>query len=730
MQSLLPIFSGAFSVISLYAIILSEVVIINPLTNAEVLNLGIGRTLGGAILASIFTSLLVCKFYLSKRSVLNFEQILVEFSKGLTYGLFVVCVSNWTNSTYAFPERIRYSLYFFYALILLIILLKKYPGIYDKILSAGLILLPTVFLLYSKFKILFSDDHAAVIYRLHLLSKYFPNIPIYNPIWNAGTDWRDFFATGILNVYLVFLPLIKLLGILQTYQIIVPTIVFIIFPYCLYKCSRLLGLDEKASLLSSILGLTSSTTLYKWILSYGSMGFVCSTMILPLALGLLIKLNEQIKSEAVSKKLLFWTACISTLTLFWSLQAIALLPVLLIIGPQGFYKLLKHKNLRKITVFFLIINIAWMSLFIKVSKVAGFLNADKSSSFEATSQGEFSKAIVKKKSHSLSIEKLHESFKENSLRINPLIIIFIGISALLSKIKSYDRNIILITISWCFLIGFIGPVFKPQLELDRFIIIASILACIPVSSTLNIIKNAGNFHITNSILCGFIITSYASFSSILQNRGWNNFFLNNNDISKLNEFINNNTYSGRALFTGFILHDLSGGHLAPLAINSKVPLVGSSPVHNLWRYTDVIPSTYRERGEQGIEEYLDLLNATFILAHEPKWRKYFRQHKEAYEEVGAVNSFVGFKRLKNSSYFISGDGEVINQLENKLVLKLTTKDAVIKFNYFPFLKVQGCENLVAYNEKENLKLIKLLNCNIDQEITINSVNPISRLFAK
>ena len=46
-------------------------------------------------------------------------------------------------------------------------------------------------------RVIFSDDHAAMYYRLMILQDVFPFIPSYNVLWNAGMDAREFFATGM-----------------------------------------------------------------------------------------------------------------------------------------------------------------------------------------------------------------------------------------------------------------------------------------------------------------------------------------------------------------------------------------------------------------------------------------------------------------------------------------------------------------------------------------------------
>ena len=151
---------------------------------------------------------------------------------------------------------------------------------YSKTIWLSLGLVSIILLLFTGFlqtigsEIIFSDDHAAVFYRLQLLKENFPFIPFYNPQWNAGTDARDFFATGVLNLFLLTYPLLRIFDLSSVYTLIVAIAVFGFLPLTLYLGARIAHLDRSAALISAFLGLTATALWYRWGLSYGSMGFV------------------------------------------------------------------------------------------------------------------------------------------------------------------------------------------------------------------------------------------------------------------------------------------------------------------------------------------------------------------------------------------------------------------------------------------------------------------------
>ena len=177
-----------------------------------------------------------------------------------------------------------------------------------------------------------------------------------------------------------------------------------------------------------------------------------------------------------------------------------------------------------------------------------------------------------------------------------------------------------------------------------------------------------------------------------------------------------------------MLHQLSEGHIAPLAWLSGKPLVASSPFHNLWWYTDVVPASYRNRGDQGLNDYLDAMNASAVVAHESYWVKYFRERPEEYTERWSSGIFHIYSRVKyQPTYFVYGSGSIDLVDSNHLELTPSSPNVTIKFRYFPFLKSSTCE-LAEAPVDEALSLIQLRNCTPGTRVSIQSVNPLKRIF--
>ncbi|HMO19277.1 MAG TPA: hypothetical protein PKA63_14520 [Oligoflexia bacterium] len=759
--------SGFLLGISQITIFLGSLEIFNPFkkNNSDSGSYLLSSTKEG-IYAGVISFVFISLFAISKRKNEHMAPDLanvIYFTYGITLSGLMLILSRWQFLPHAFlPDSIHAKTSFW----LIPITVSLYPLIArNRILSSLLLLpfliLPFLFITQTKGNLLFSDDHGAVLYRLQLLADYFPRIPLYNTEWNAGMDWRDFFATGILNVYLIFYPLFHFFSVESVYNIVVTSVLFIILPFSTYLASRIVHFPREAALLSAIIAITASTSWYRWALSYGSMGFVCSTAIFPLLFALIVRTLSD--KENTRKSILFALVATGTLCVFWSAQVLSLVPLILLATFQ-IKSLIKHARLRWTLIALLLINIPWMMLFVTVSKVGSFISAESTHNISSESLSDHhskesghkelsdsnNSNIVKGKKKTLNTKGILKTFRENVTKINPLILLLSLPSLLMLSLDPKRKYLIgyplLLTTLWLLFLSTVVLNLKPQLELDRMMLISSILLSIPVGALIHQIlsyvpelSDASNRYfkqlnlltkrLAQASILSFIFLGIISTGSILQNRSWEKYQTMDNRLALLARLIEENRGNGRTLFAGFILHELGGGHIAPLSRLSGTPIIASSPVHNLWWYTDVIPEHYRKKGPAGIEEYLDLMNVSLVVTHERVWKNYFKNSSFRYEEAGSVDRFLAFRRINdNNSYFVNGDGKIISQSGDGLKLTLTSESAIIKFTYHPFLQVSNCDSINEFTQNSAISFISLEGCRINQEININSVSPFRRLF--
>lgn len=612
------------------------------------------------------------------------------------------------------------------------------------VLIVQLVLL-AVYASYVGKRVLFGDDHPSFIYRLYLLREHFPILPFFNAQWNAGYVSREFFPSGMMNVFILFSPLIyawsdwsSYMG-LYWYSYLIPAISVFIAPWSVFWAARIWGYGRSVAWLAALLSMGINVSVYEWLLSYGTLGFALSMAVSPLSLALSYRL-------AISKELPKWrhVFCLlisSFLTVTWSLSCFIFIPIVFY-ALWGWRHLLEAGRLSKVLVFtlgFLVINLPWMSIFIRESKVVNFVQGSSlpGSTSKNVYKGVLSKKGVDAEESRFSWITEHEMidradgalnhFRRLVSRLSPVMLLLIWPA--FSRRRT-GRPIVFLasTCLWLFILMVIGEEWKPQLELRRLNIPISYFATLPIASLIVAWlrlspysqDRAGTFRaklsslsylFCTALLLGLIYFIPLRVAQALVNRTDDRFVLAPLDVDQLAYAIRDYGGSGRTFFSGFVLHDLGatswerqdGGHVAPLAMLSGKELYASDFYHTKWSAVDPIPVSYLKRGEAGIEEFLDLINATAVTTHLAEWRDYFRR-TPGYREVSQVGRFRLFVRERAiNNWFLQGSGQV-SQVKRGLRVKLDSDEAVIKYRYFPRMKSsnKNFELFPAFAFEENL----------------------------
>jgi hypothetical protein len=605
-------------------------------------------------------------------------------------------------------------------------------------ICAGALLIWSFFLA-SGGSLLFSDDHAMFIFRLNLLKENFPSIPFWSPLWNAGFDARDFFATGALNAFFLAAPFIYLFPVESVYPFLVSSMLWILLPLSVYCSARLVKVEKTGAAIAATLAMCSGLFWYRWSLKYGTLGFVTSTCLFPLVIAVAIR---HITSNNPSWRSSIAVALLTTLMLLWSPSGIAALPVAILAFPRLPHMLRSPRHLCAI-ILLVALNLPWISMMWKVSKVGSFLEtktavsstqnavvSSEAGSHSTATNPPAENSTYRHKGGGFSARNTLLQWQNNATALNPLLVVF-ALPALLS-FSGLGRMYFVILSAWLFLLGTVGVSLKPQLELDRMIVIASVLLTIPVGAMLTTLFAAANtgrlWRYAASCAGAFVLVGPFAAASVVLNRSDDTYSFARQEMTSLVRVIENNAGDGRVFFTGCVLHELSGGHLGPLPLWTKTPMVASSYAHNIWKYEQPIPQSYLQRGDEGIREFLDLMNASLVVAHEPLWIEYLRSRPAEYSTIWRGNDFIIFKRLLFSpSYALSGEIEKLTFTSRSVTFTPKTEQVVLKFKHFPFLKATGC-TLQGFNKSPELKLIELSHCTPGQPVTLHSVSPLSRLL--
>lgn len=654
----------------------------------------------------------------------------------------VILVADYFARSYSFitPEAFRGEIL---VLALLVAWMTKHSfDLFARvILPFGSLLLIAVFFWQAQGHLLLFDDHSAFFYRLQMLKENFPAIPHYNTMWNAGLDSRDYFATGVLNMFFIFAPLIYLFPLESIYNIIIVALLFIILPAASYYGARVLGSDKKVSAITAVLAMTAGLLWYRWCLKYGAMGFCTSLILLPLNVAFTLKLTDPDRELSKLEIVIFWFTllCMS----IWPLSMVAFLPIIVYV----FYKIRtvwKKRYAKGLLFFFLICYIPWAVTFVTVSKVGSFVSLGSSQSHIQSNSGTpqahnqnnhiaREKLLVKGKPKEIKPREVINHAREAALMTNPLIVFLSIPGFLLLARRAFWPYLSLVVWPICLAL-FISPL-KPQLELDRMFLVATLIAALPAALSINYIwdrvRGGDLWKRGCGVLVGtLLLVSLFSTTSILHNRHkQERYYFLDEAFLNVGEKIKRFSKGGRALFPGFILHDLSQTHIAPLIFSSQVPLVANYPFHQVWRYSEAVPPYYQEKGLAGVEDYFDLMNADLLVVREPRWIQFMNDNREYYRLRGRERNFLFYSRRKaDKNWFLEGTGEIIEKTSSGLKLQLKSDSAVIKFNYFPFLEAKGC-SLEPRELPGNLTFIRIYGCTPGQKtVEIKSVPVYKRII--
>ena len=737
-------------------------------------------SLGGPVLTSALRysvsaggGLLICAILLSKGRVLSIRPR----PTGFALALILLFFTDWLArpfSLYIGPS-IRGPIILLSILAYFLWtkgLLNRVLGIFT-ILSSGLLCLGLI--INSEGMPLFSDDHPVNIYRIKLLVENFPFIPFYSPLWNAGLDARDFFATGILNIFLLFAPLWYLFDVTSIYTGVFSFILFVILPLSTYCGARLIGNSKLAATLSALAAFAPSAFFYRWALSYGTTGFIVSASLLPLNCALMAVVLRS--GSAVSNKHLIWTFCLLSISLLWSPIGLVFLPATLFLVPK-LREFVSSKRLVLTGLLFLALHLPWIALFLTVSKVTGYVSLSRNNVAPETLKLEdlantkagtssspadsvemrpaisvdnsqtgsgstvvtgtqakpaprsFAQATVKHYKHSFSLQGILAAFREFAAKANPLYLLLIipGVAMLSQRYYRYWYAALL---AWLCFLGLVVAPFRPQLELERMLLVALIVGAVPLGRAIErVASNKRAFsQMLFAFLVGWILTGPFVVSNIINNRSYERFFFESSRAAELATVIEKNSGPGRVTFLGFILHHLDNGHIAPLALWANKPLVAQSPFHNLWWYTELVSRSFLKRGEAGIEEYLDLFYTTAVVAHEPKWIQYLNERPDRYKKIWNAGLFHFFRRTPtpgSEGYFLEGQGEVLQQDSSSATIRVDSSESVIKFKYFPFVTAEPCQ-VEPYHLPDDLMLIRLKGCPVGATVKLQAKTGFWRL---
>ena len=589
---------------------------------------------------------------------------------------------------------------------------------YPLVLFCGL-LVGISFLNYSGGRILFSDDHPSFLYRFFLLKEHFPNIPFYNPFWNAGYSAREFLPSGMLNCFFLASPIIYLTDLsdisggywgLGAYNLILIWLYLLLVPAVIWLSARLLDLDRQTAAIASLLAFAPSLSYFEWLLKYGTLGFIFSSACVPLTFALIYRLI--FAERDASWPDVFYLLFGSFFAVSWALTGFVFVPLVVL----GLAKIIFNVDLKRLKLalafvaLFGLCNGPWIKVFIEESKVFSFVGgsempgvAERENKLEAAPIDRWYAGILPSGTEVKRVEEAEKLLERNLRKLNPLLIILILPGFLFLKNKWLKVCFAAVSL-WLLGLGFFGTILKPQLELSRMTLPLGFMLVFPVAGYLSWMLN-----FTIPALKAERVLKFIAFTSVWLASGlilvhpyaslaaWTNesaekFVLEPKDFKDISNAVLEHSGEGRVFFLGFVLHELGsthgisqdGGHIAPLPAITGVSMYSSDFYHAKWSTSDPIPEYYRSRGSEGVEEFLDLVNASSVITAKKEWVE-FCNSDPRYSKVYSGKHFTMFTRASdNLGWFLEGDGEV-ELLPNGIRVRPRTAEVVLKFRRLPKL---------------------------------------------
>ncbi len=541
-----------------------------------------------------------------------------------------------------------------------------------------------------------ADDHAAFLYRLEQLKNNFPDIPFYNPQWNGGVEAREFFPSGVLNVFLILWPLIAFIDLTGYYTELIAVLLFVVCPACTYLALRLLNLRAP---LAPVLSLFPTILWYRYELFYGTLGYITSTALAPLVMALLVRI-----AEAGSRA--SWLLCAAlvlalSLLFLWTPAVFIVMPAVAVLSLS----LLRFAVAKRgvVTVFsMLLLNLPWVLIFLEASQVLQFISAPQTGEGPAPYP---------------EVRELFGHLRYALRTCTPAIVVLTAPGLIiLRRERPLVAVVFTVSIGSLFAAGLLFSPIKPRLELERLTVAALYLSVIPTAVALRAVSEKAALKSGfRRLICGFGVGSVLLTPAVLYvfsaNRTIEPYAANSEELLVLAAAIREHHGGGRVAFSGYVQHQLGGVHVAPLALFTGVPLFASRYQHDRWEHVDWIPAEFRKEHDAGIEKFLDFYNITSIVVIEPEWGPWLAARPDRFQLVWESPKAKIFERLSGPrSWFIEGAGEVLDQSGSELRLRLDTPSAIIRFNWLSFLEVEGCRSINPAEVYPGVSLIRLDGC--------------------
>ncbi len=553
-------------------------------------------------------------------------------------------------------------------------------GLCGALFGAGLLFVLARFLAETRGQLVYIYDHPSFAFRLWALGQSLPRAIYYNPLWNAGDISTYAVTSGSIPLGIVFWPLWKWLDVSLVYTPVMALSFIILLPLGVVIALRCLRYNWWNACLVGLLALGTCRVFFLHLLRFGTIGFLFSSVFFLPAMALTYRLvwRRRVSVRVGLAAVLCWAIVLSWPGAIWVCPA-ALAAV------AGSVRRLDGRRVVRAVALAALTALILLPLFLSIVRHANVAR------FMAMTSGELSRGGYV------------AAWQEGVTRlatlvrgVHPLLLIlgmvgWWGMPRGSAKVWSVGWIYFIMLAAW-------GDAWKPQIIFERFVIHASLLACIPAAYWLGRL-GAMQSRLRPLAVCTAACLALAGVWNTGQfyaNRSPESYRLLSPPMQELIEWIRTETPpNGRIAFMGATLHGYGAGQVALLPVLCEREMMACdyyafSP-HKVGY--DFPPRQWRCDGE-AIADYWALNGVTHVVTYHRKWKAFLRSRPKTYhEEAGFMQTSLEmsvFSTGVEASRLQQGKGRVASRINGlTLTWEGDGRDAVLRYLWYPELRADG-----------------------------------------